>query len=191
MGATPQRVILASGSPARRELMDRLGFPYEVIPAQIDEPLQAGTGDARSYVAEIAWRKAAAVATKVDRGVIIAADTVGWLEGQPVLKPDDEADARRILTSLSGHEHELWTGVVLWRRPDDLQVVWQELSRVTMKPLSAMELDQYLKTRQWVGCSGAYAIQERGDPLLTVQGSVTNVIGLPMESLQERLGLLM
>jgi len=191
MGQSAKRLILASGSPARRELMDRLGIPYEVIPAQIDEPLQAGTGDARSYVAEIAWRKAAAVASTINDGIIIAADTVGWLDGKPVLKPEDEADARRILNSLSGRSHELWTGVVLWRRPDDLQIVWQELSRVTMKPMSANEFDAYLKTRQWVGCSGAYAIQEQGDPLLTVQGSITNVIGLPMETLQGRLEWLM
>src|SRR5262245_43476702 len=191
MGQSANRLILASGSPARRELMDRLGIPYEVIPAHIEEPLHAGTGDARSYVAEIAWRKAAAVALRIDQGIIIAADTVGWLDGKPVLKPDDEADARRILTSLSGRSHELWTGVVLWRRPDDLQIVWQELSRVTMKTMSANDIDAYLKTRQWVGCSGAYAIQEQGDPLLTVQGSITNVVGLPMESLQGRLEWLM
>ena len=132
MGDTPTRLILASGSPARRELMARLGRPFEVIPAAVEEPLEAGTGDARSYVAHIAWIKAAAVAKQVDRGIIIAADTVGWLDGKPVLKPEDEADARRILTSLGGRDHELWTGVVLWRRPDDVQLVWQEVSRVTM-----------------------------------------------------------
>lgn len=190
MGQTPPRLILASGSAGRRELIGRLGIPFEVIPARIDEPLEAGTGDPRSYVAEIAWRKAAAVAATIDAGIIIAADTVGWLDGRPVLKPDDESDARRILTSLAGRAHELWTGVVLWRRPDDLQLVWQEVSRVTMRPMAVAQLDEYLKTRKWVGCSGAYAIEETGDPLLSVDGSITNVIGLPMESLAERLPLL-
>jgi septum formation protein len=190
MASSPQRLILASGSPARRELVARLGVPFEVIPAAVDEPLQAGTGDARSYVAAIAWMKAAAVAPQIDYGIIIAADTVGWLHGRPVLKPYDEADARRILTSLAGRDHELWTGMVLWRRPDDLQIVWQEMSRVSMKPLMECDINDYLGTRQWVGCSGAYAIREDGDPLLSVNGSVTNVIGLPMESLIERLKLL-
>ncbi|MFL5328222.1 MAG: Maf family protein [Gemmataceae bacterium] len=190
MGNAQTRLILASGSPARRELLARLGRPFEVIPAKVEEPLEAGTGDARSYVAHIAWIKAAAVAASIDRGIIIAADTVGWLDGRPVLKPEDEADARRILTSLGGRDHELWTGVVLWRRPDNLQFVWQEMSRVTMKAMSPAELDQYIATRQWVGCSGAYAIREEGDPLLSVEGSVTNVIGLPMESLVERLRIL-
>ncbi len=187
MASTAQRLILASGSPARRELLARLGVPFEVMPAEVEEPLQAGTGDARSYVATIAWMKAAAVAPKIDHGIVIAADTVGWLDGRPVLKPEDEADARRILTSLTGRDHELWTGMVLWRRPGDVQIVWQEMSRVTMKKLDDWNIDEYLKTRQWVGCSGAYAIREDGDPLLTVVGSITNVIGLPMESLTERL----
>lgn len=190
MADPPTRLILASGSPARRELMARLGIPFEVIPADVEEPLDAGTGDPRSYVAHIAWIKAVAVAPRVDRGIVIAADTVGWLDGRPVLKPADEADARRILTSLSGRQHELWTGVKLWRRPDDLQLGWQEMSRVTMKPMSQAQIDEYLQTRQWVGCSGAYAIKEGGDPLLSVEGSVTNVIGLPMESLGCHLRLL-
>lgn len=190
MGDTPTRLILASGSPARRELMARLGRPFEVIPAHVDEPLEAGTGDARSYVAHIAWIKAAAVAEQIDRGIIIAADTVGWLDGKPVLKPDDEADARRILTALGGRDHELWSGVVLWRRPDNVQLVWQEMSKVTMRAMSPSELDEYIATRQWVGCSGAYAIREDGDPLLSVQGSVTNVIGLPMETLSQNLKLI-
>jgi len=72
--------------------------------------------------------------------------------------------------------------VVLWRRPDGLQLAWQEVSRVHMKAMSAAELDDYLRTRQWEGCSGAYAIREDGDPLLTVAGSVTNVVGLPMDT---------
>jgi septum formation protein len=178
----PFRLILASGSPARRELLTRAGYQFEVRPAAIDEPLEAGTGDARSYVHHIAWLKAAAVAAQIDDGVVLAADTVGWFGGRPVLKPDDEADARRILTMLAGTTHELWTGVCLWRQPDGLQLVWQEVSRVTMRPMTDAELDVYLKTRQWVGCSGAYAIQEENDPLLSVDGSVSNVIGLPMET---------
>jgi septum formation protein len=84
---------------------------------------------------------------------------------------------------LAGRSHELWTGVCLWRKPDGLQIAWQELSRVTMKPMTEDAISNYLCTRQWEGCSGAYAIQEENDPLLTVEGSISNVIGLPMESL--------
>ena len=74
----------------------------------------------------------------------------------------------------------------LWRRPDDLQVAWQEVSRVAMKSLSPAEIDAYLATRTWQGCSGAYAIQEGDDPYVrVVEGSSSNVIGLPMETLNK------
>jgi septum formation protein len=182
--ALPARLILASGSPARRELLERAGIPFDIMPAAIDEPTGAGFTDARTYVQTVAWLKAAAVAPRVQEGLVLAADTVGWLDGQVIGKPEDEADARRILTMLAGREHELWTGVVLWRRPDDLQVVWQERSIVHFRKLSEAELSAYLATRQWQGCSGAYAIQEHNDPYVRLRsGSLSNVIGLPMESL--------
>jgi septum formation protein len=177
------RLILASGSPARRELLERAGFPFEVRPAGVDEPTGTGVRDIRAFVQDVAWLKAAAVAPKVADGVVLAADTVGWLNGEVIGKPADAADARRILKALGGTEHELWTGVVLWRRPDDLQLAWQEVSRVAFKRLSDSEIDAYLATRTWEGCSGAYAIQEKDDPYVrVVEGSVSNVIGLPMET---------
>jgi septum formation protein len=180
----PIRLILASGSPARRELLERSGVAFTVQPADIDEPTGEGFRDARTYVHTVAWLKADAVAARTADGLVLAADTVGWLDGNVIGKPADEADARRILTTLGGREHELWTGVVLWRQPDDLQLAWQEVSRVYFKKLSRQELDGYLATRTWQGCSGAYAIQEKDDPFVRlVAGSVSNVIGLPMESL--------
>ena len=188
---SPVRLILASGSAARRELMERAGFEFEVLPANIDEPTGAGIRDIRAYVHQVAWLKAAAVAPQIERGIIIAADTVGWIHGQVIGKPADEADARRILNTLGGTHHELWTGAVLWRRPDNLQLVWQEVSRVFFQKLTAAEIDSYLATRTWQGCSGAYAIQETNDPYVAVvEGSVSNVIGLPMETTLRHLEML-
>jgi septum formation protein len=185
----PFRLILASGSLGRRELLKLHGYTFEVKPSQIDEPAEARLGDCRHYVGELAWLKAAAVAPTVDDGVVLAADTVGWLNGKVIGKPEDEADARRILSALSGTVHELWTGVCLWVRPGDWQLCWQERSLVRMKPLTDAEINEYLRTRKWEGCSGAYAIQLPDDPYLTVtDGSVSNVIGLPMESLERALG---
>jgi septum formation protein len=184
------RLILASASPARRELLARLGHPFEVMPADIDEP-ESGFSDPRTFVQTVSWLKAAAVAPRIDEGIVLAADTIAWINDHPVLKPADEADARRILREMAGREHDLWTGVVLWRRPDDLQIVYQERSRVAVVPLSDAELDVYLATRSWRGHSGAYAIQEKDDPYVRlVCGKATNVIGLPLESLAERLRLL-
>jgi septum formation protein len=180
----PFRLTLASGSRARRELLERAGLAFDVRPANIDEPTEVMGGDIRAFVQRVAWMKAAAVAPQVPDGVIIAADSVGWLNNQLILKPEDEADARRILRTLGGTVHELWTGVVVWRRPDDLQVCWQERTRVHLRALSDAELDTYLATREWQACSGAYAIQEGNDPYLSViEGSWSNVVGLPMETL--------
>lgn len=179
----PFRLILASGSPARRELLTQAGLSFEVLPANIAEPDGTGFPDCRTLVQHVAWLKAAAVAPRVSEGVVLAADTVGWLHGQAIGKPADEADARRILKLLGGTEHELWTGVCLWERPGDLQIAWQEMSRVAMTAMSDAEMDEYLTTRTWQGCSGAYAIQEEHDPYVHVlEGSVSNVIGLPLES---------
>ena len=182
----PFRLTLASGSLGRRELLKLHGYSFDVKPSNIDEPTDAQNGDIRRYVGELAWNKAAAVAPQVPDGVVVAADTVAWLDGHVVGKPDDEADARRILGNLSGRAHELWTGVCVWVRPAGWQVCWQEISRVRMKALSSAELDAYIASRKWVGCSGGYTIELPNDPYLTVEeGSVSNVIGLPMESLGE------
>jgi septum formation protein len=185
MGKPPFRLTLASASPARRQLLRDGGYSFDILPANIDEPTEA-TGDSpRAFVHHVAWSKAAAVAPRVAEGIVLAADTVGWLHGGVIGKPADEADARRILRLLGGTTHELWTGVVLWRRPDDVQLVFQERSLVAFKALTDSELDGYLATRQWEGCSGAYAIQDGDDPFVRmVEGSRSNVIGLPMETLE-------
>ena len=187
----PFRLILASASTARRDLLQRAGYSFSIEPANIEEPSGAGFSDPRPLVEHIAWLKAAAVAPRIDRGLVLAADSLGWLGGQPIGKPVDVADARRILRLLSGTEHELWTGVCLWRRPDDLQIAWQESSLVSVAALSEAELDSYLANRTWQGCSGAYAIQEEGDPYIRIlTGSITNVVGLPMDRLEQVLNWL-
>jgi septum formation protein len=184
----PPRLILASGSQGRRYLLERLGYRFEVMPSSVDEPNDAGFANPRHLVAHIAWLKAAAVAPRVEDALVLAADSISWIDARPIGKPADEADARRILRQLGGREHELWTGVVLWRRPGDLQVAWQERSRVAFKALDDTELGRYLATRAWRNNAGAYAIEEQGDPYVrVVEGSLSNVIGLPMESLAQTL----
>ena len=185
----PVRLTLASGSLGRRELLERAGYAFAVKPANVDEPTGTGVRDIRAYVQAVAWMKAAAVAPQAAEGVVLAADTVGWLNGQVIGKPEDEADARRILKALGGNVHELWTGVVLWRRPDDVQLAWQERTLVHFKALTDAELAAYLISRDWENNAGGYAIKEDGDPYISiVEGSLSNVIGLPMESLARVLG---
>jgi septum formation protein len=187
----PTRLTLASASPARRELLNEAGYSFEVLPAHIDEPRGEGVTDIRGFVQQVAWLKAAAVAPRVAHGIVLAADTVAWIDGGVIGKPTDEADARHILTRLGGREHELWTGVCLWRRPDDVQLAWQEVTTVWFRRLDERELTAYLATRQWANNSGAYAIEGTNDPYVrVVRGSLSNVIGLPMESLEMWLQLL-
>lgn len=187
----PFNLILASASPARRELLEQAGYAFEVVPSHIEEPNEAQYPNARTLVHHVAWLKAAAVAERVEKGVILAADSVGWIDGQPICKPADREDARRILRLLSGRMHRLWTGVCLWRKPDDLQLAWQESSDVFMVPMTDDAIETYLNTRKWEGCSGAYAVEEN-DPYVQVRaGSLSNVVGLPMESLARYLPLIL
>ena len=141
----PFRLILASGSPARRELLTRVGYRFEFTRPRSRSRPRPVTADPRSYVQTIAWIKAAAVATTVDRRHR-AGRRHRRLVRRPagICKPDDEADARRILRLLGGRHHELWTGVCLWRKPDGVQLAWQEMSRVHMKAMTDAELDDYI-----------------------------------------------
>jgi septum formation protein len=189
--ATTQRLILASASEGRRDLLKRAGFQFEVIPSQVEEPDFREYTDPQLYVQSAAWLKARAVASRIERGLIIAADSISWQGGQGIGKPADEAEARSILQRLAGSRHHLWTGMCLWNRPGDAQVAWQEVSVVEMKALTQAELDAYVATGVWRGKAGAYAIQEQDDPFIhVVSGTISNVVGLPVESLVRILQLL-
>jgi septum formation protein len=188
----PLRLILASASWGRRELLKQAGYKFEVMPSSVDEPTGESVRDIRQFVQHVSWLKAAAVAPRIDQGLVLAADSVGWIDGQVIAKPVDRADARRILRLLGGAEHELWTGVILWRRPDNIQLAWQEASRVAFQPLSDEQIEDYLDTRMWEGCSGAYAVQGPDDPYVrVVEGTISNVVGLPVETLGRLLPLLL
>ncbi|NBR05791.1 MAG: septum formation protein Maf [Planctomycetes bacterium] len=178
-----QNLILGSSSPSRIELLKRVSSTFETINPDIEEPC-SGFSSAREQVAVISWLKAHKVSTQVKQGIIIAADTIGWLDGKPLLKPLDREDAKKMISRMSGRNHELWTGVVLWHQPSNLQLCWQEQSIVSFKNVSPAEIELYLQTRSWKNHSGSYAIEEENDPWVKIsQGSITNVIGLPLESL--------
>ncbi len=187
--ATIQRLILASGSIGRRELLAQAGYQFEVMPSGVEEDDGQNVTDPRRYVAELAWHKAAAVAERLQSptpALILAADSTVWFGNKVIGKPVDEADARRILGGLSGTVHELWTGVCLWRMMDGVQVCWQERSELYFKKMTPAELDHLIATNVWEGKAGGYGIETHGDPYLSVRtGTVSNVVGLPMESLRE------
>ncbi len=180
------RVILASASPRRRELLAHLGLPYEVWPAAVDE--ETGTVDPAQAVVELARRKARAVAETVNDPtvLIVAADTVVVLDGQMLGKPADAAEARRMLRDLRNRWHQVLTGLVI-RRGD---AEWTDVvvARVHMRPYTDAEIEAYIARGEPFDKAGAYAIQDPAfDPADAVEGCSMNVVGLPLCALHRLL----
>jgi septum formation protein len=214
------QLVLASGSPRRRELLEEAGYDFEVIPPADD--VECGVCSESSpagLVADLAYRKAAAVARQLTDDfqtspqapapkpqrptVILAADTIAECDGFILGKPRDEADARRMLQQLSGREHRVLTGLCLWpihqsqgaltpgsppnERVDSSPLIRVAVTKLKMDPLSDHQLDEYLSSGAWEGKAGAFGYQDRLDWVHIVEGSESNVVGLPMELLAEML----
>ena len=184
------RLILASASPRRLELLARAGVvPDAVIAAEIDETPAQGELP-RRYAERMAREKAAAVASRPGvaeaPALVLAADTVVAAGRRILEKPAHEEEARRTLTLLSGRRHRVWTGICLVSARGARSRVVE--TRVRFKRLSTAELDGYLASGEWRGKAGGYAIQGRAMALVpAIEGSYSNVVGLP---LTETLGLL-
>jgi septum formation protein len=177
------RLVLASQSPRRRELLAQLGIALEVRPAHADEAVHPGEPP-RDYVVRVAREKARAVAGEV----VLAADTAVVLGGEVLGKPAGAADARRMLAALSGSEHEVLTGVCVRRAGAGLELDALAATRVRFAPLSPAEIDWYVATGEPLDKAGAYAIQGAGGAfVLAVSGSVSNVVGLPLAETAELL----
>jgi septum formation protein len=169
------RLILASGSPQRRRILEELGVAFEVRPPEVEE---LATGEPRALVIENALRKARAVAGDLVLGV----DTVVALEGRILGQPADRAEAESHLRALSGHTHEVWSGLALIERGTERTAA--AVTQVTFRALGDEDVQAYLDTGEWEGRAGAYAIQEHGSGLVeTVEGEYLNVVGLPVTEL--------
>jgi septum formation protein len=178
------RLILASGSPRRRELLAQAGYAFEVVPPSDGAEDENGAGEPPSQlVARLARQKAANVASRCAAGLILGCDTVVECQGQILGKPDDRLDARRMLQCLSGREHRVYSGLCLWERPADRQLTRIAVTRLIMQPLSHAQLEEYLDSRQWQGKAGAFGYQDGHDWLRVLEGSESNVVGLPLELL--------
>jgi septum formation protein len=172
------RLVLASASPRRLELLARLGVHPEVRPAAIDESPLAGE-PAEDLVVRLATAKATASTRAGEPEVVLAADTEVALEGRSLGKPDATRPAERLLRALAGRTHEVVTAVAVIR--GNVVRVDRVVTRVTLRPLTAAEIAWYVATAEPLGKAGAYALQGAGAALVErIDGSDTNVIGLPL-----------
>lgn len=178
-------VILASGSPRRRELLTKMGISFEIDVSNADE---TASGSPRDMVAALAERKAREVAGRRQEGLIVAADTLVALDGCALGKPADDADARRMLLSLSGRTHDVYTGVCVLDAKTGRMQVAVERTGVRFRSLNDEEIDQYIATGEPRDKAGAYAIQGGAARFVEkYEGSYSNVIGLPVERLEQML----
>ncbi len=181
------KLILASASPRRSQLLKQIGLEFEVIPSNVDESaifMQDATEGAKLA----ALSKARSVVNQITEGLVIGADTVVVDAGEAIGKPKDMEDALRILTKLSGKTHEVITGVALIDVQTGREDVWAETTKVTFRELNEIEIREYVEVEKPLDKAGAYGIQERAAAFVSrVEGCYFNVVGLPLASLTEKL----
>jgi septum formation protein len=181
------RLILASASPRRQELLRGAGYEFVVYPAEINEQVFPPNLPPIELAQHLSIVKARAVAARFPADLVLAADTIVVFGDKPLGKPADADDARRMLTLLSGTTHIVITGVTLACRQSDLEQTRTAMSAVRMRWLSTREIEAYVASNQWQGKAGGYGIQDQ-DPFVTrIAGSHSNIVGLPMEVTAEML----
>jgi septum formation protein len=179
-----EKLVLASSSPRRKELLDAAGWPYEAIVAGIDESLMPNEEPA-VYVQRLARSKAEAVAARLQSGLVLGADTTVVVENQILGQPVDDDDARRMLNLLKGQWHEVLTGVAVVRVGGETAVAY-ETTRVRFAKMTAEEIDWYVATREARGKAGAYGIQGAAGLFIEeIAGDYFNIVGLPIRLVYE------
>lgn len=184
------RLILASSSPRRRELLTQLGLRFEIIQPAIDESRRADE-EPVAYAERLSREKAEAVARQLDArpALIIAADTIVMDGGELLGKPADAADARRMLRQLRGRQHLVVTAFTLYQAGATARVITRHARTVVeMRDISDSEIDAYIASGDPLDKAGAYGIQnEEFRPVARIEGSYSNVVGLPLDKLQAAL----
>ena len=188
-GRVSAKMILASASPRRRELLAQAGYTFEVVPPEVDEEsLARGVSDPRELAERLALAKARNVAARYPDSLVIGADTLVDCDGQIIGKPADAQEAQRITRRLFSVPHKVITGLALVRLRDRIEVVRSDVTTVYPRKMTDEQIARHVAGGSWQGKAGAYAIQETGDEFVErIEGSLTNVVGLPMELLQRLL----
>ncbi|RXK56115.1 septum formation protein Maf [Oleiharenicola lentus] len=181
------RLILASASPRRRELLAGLGYEFSIVPAEVTEH-EAPDADPRAMVAHNAALKADWVAARHPDATVIGADTTVFIERTVLNKPRDAAEARAMLRMLSGRTHTVFTGLAVRRLRDGLKLDRGVASDVTFKALDEATIELYLSRVHTLDKAGGYGIQEHGDLIVAgFTGSLTNIVGLPVDEMKQLL----
>ncbi len=186
------KLILASRSPRRRELLATAGYDFEVFPPSDEAESETSRDETpEELVVRLARQKAADVAHRIpgqsSARLILACDTVAECGGRILGKPADREDARAMLTLLAGQEHRVYSGLCLWPLPDGGPAVRAAVTTLQMDPLAPELLNAYLAGGHWRGKAGAFGYQDGLDWVHIIEGSESNVVGLPMELLAEML----
>ncbi len=180
-------VVLASSSPRRKELFAHFGVPFTVKVPDVDESLLPGE-EPSDHVGRLAVEKARAVAEGISRGLVIAADTIVVINGEIIGKPEGREEARRMLGRIAGRTHHVYSGVVVTDAASGETRAAVVRSRVTMTPMEETEIERYVDTGEPLDKAGSYAVQGKGGRYVTeIEGSFTNVVGLPLKELQRLL----
>src|SRR6201991_2246540 len=174
-----EKLVLASSSPRRKEILDAVGCTYEAIVAGIDESLLPNEEPA-AYVQRLARSKAEAVAAKLQSGLVLGADTTVVIDDHILGQPENDEDARRMLKLLNGKWHEVLTGVAVVRVGGE-SLVEYETTRVRFAEMTDREIDWYVATGEARGKAGAYGIQGAAGLFIEeIQGDYFNIVGLPI-----------
>lgn len=187
MTRTPH-LILASQSPRRRQLLRDAGYSFDVIePSESAECGICSRETPPELVCRLAFQKARDVAQRLDHAIVLGCDTVAECCGQILGKPHDRRHASEMLRLMSGRVHHVYSGICLWGRPGDQ--TWGDVvvTKLRMEPLNEDDLEAYLDTDAWVGKAGAFGYQDGLDWVHILEGSESNVVGLPLERLEQLL----
>ena len=177
-GPTSPRLVLASASPRRADLLRQIGVAFDVLSADIDESAR-DLEQPRAYVERMAREKAAAIAARLDAAVVLAADTSVVVDTQVLGKPADAQHAARMLHALSGREHEVITAVAICTAHARREIVTR--TRVAMREIADHEIQAYWQSGEPTDKAGGYAIQGLGAVFVrSIHGSYTGVVGLPL-----------
>lgn len=181
---------MASASPRRRDLLRKAGYCFEIVPSEVDESaFDTENVTSEEHTKILALAKAKDVAIRFPNALVIGSDTVVDLDGEIIGKPDDAAHAEEITRKLFSQPHKVITGLALVCIEKNIEIVEADTTIVYPRQLTEDQIAEHIRKGDWQGKAGAYGIQETGDEFVDrIDGSFTNVMGLPMERTQQLLG---